>query len=142
LDELCVGRGGGEEVEGALVVEEGEVAEDVGFDFLGVGGGVDFLEVGDDLADGALAVAAFNDFEAGAHQAEGFFGHEQEAWVLLGVVEAAAGGELWLAFGVGPHASTLDRSLKLKVMSVESICCWNSEFMSVDSMWWLENFLG
>ena len=37
--------------------------------FLGVGGGVNFLEVADDLADGALAVAAFDDFETGAHEA-------------------------------------------------------------------------
>jgi hypothetical protein len=80
------------EVEGALVVEEFEVAENVGFDFGGFGFGVDGLEFGDDFADGALAVATLDDFEARAIEAKGAFGHEQD---LLAVVlaEADAGGE-------------------------------------------------
>jgi hypothetical protein len=64
------------EVEGALVVEEGEVAEDVRLDFLRDGFGVDGLKFADDLRDGMLAVAAFDDFQAGSIEAEGALRHE------------------------------------------------------------------
>lgn len=50
------------EVEGALILEEFQIAEDVGFDFGGVGFGVELLEFGDDFADGAFAIAALDDF--------------------------------------------------------------------------------
>ena len=62
-------------VEGALVVEELQVAEDVRFHFGGLGFGVVLLEFGDDLLDGVVAVAALDDFEAGAVETEGAFGH-------------------------------------------------------------------
>ena len=62
-------------VEGALVVEELEVAENVGFDLCGLGFGVEGLEFGDDLLDRVLAVAALDDFETRAVEAEGALGH-------------------------------------------------------------------
>jgi len=71
------------EIEGALVLQEFQVAEDVGFDFGGVGFGVEVLEFGDDFADGTLAVASLNDFEARAVQAEGAFGHEEDLLIVV-----------------------------------------------------------
>ena len=71
------------EIEGALVLEELEVAENVGFDFGGLGFGVELLEFGDDLVDGVLAVAALDDFKAGAVEAEGTLGHEQDLLVVI-----------------------------------------------------------
>lgn len=50
------------------------------------------LEFGDDFADGAFAVAALDDFEAGAVEAEGAFGHEEDLLVVV-LAEADAGGE-------------------------------------------------
>jgi hypothetical protein len=77
-----------------LVVEELEVAEDVGFDFFGGGFGIEFLEIGDDLLHGVFAVAALDDFEAGAEEAQGTFGHEEDALIVV-FAEADAGGEAW-----------------------------------------------
>jgi hypothetical protein len=81
-------------------VEELEVAEDVLFDFVGVGFGIEPLQVGDELGDGVLAVAARDDFEAGTVEAEGAFGHEENFLALI-FAETDAGGEL--GFGVGVH---------------------------------------
>jgi hypothetical protein len=83
------------EIEGALVLEEFQVAEDVGFDFGGVGFGIEMLEFGNDFADGALAVAALDDFEARAVEAQGALGHEQDLLIVV-LAEADAGGETWV----------------------------------------------
>jgi hypothetical protein len=71
------------EVEGALVAEEREVGEDVRLDFLRDGSGVDGLKFGDDLGDGVPAVAAFDDFQAGAVEAQGALRHQQGARLLI-----------------------------------------------------------
>jgi hypothetical protein len=71
------------EVEGALVLEEFKVAEDVGFYPCGVGFGVEGLEFGDDLLDRVIAVTTLDDFEAGAVQAESAFGHQEDLLVVV-----------------------------------------------------------
>ena len=83
-----------------------EVAEDVGFDFVGVGFGVELLQVGDELGDGVLAVAAGDDFEAGAVEAESAFGHEKN-FLALAFAEADAGGELRFGVGINGHGGIL-----------------------------------
>jgi hypothetical protein len=97
------------EIQGALVVEELEVAENVGFDFFGGGLGIEFLEGRDDLLDGVLAVAALDDFEAGAEEAEGAFGHEEDALMVV-FTEADAGGQARDGGGIDRHwsASSFD----------------------------------
>ena len=84
-------------------MQKSEVAEDVLFDLLRLGFGINFLEVPDDLLDGVLAVAALNDFEAGAEQAQGAFGHEQDA-LLIVFSETAARGEAREAVQVKSHS--------------------------------------
>jgi len=83
-------------------VEELEIAEDVGFYFRGLGLGVEVLEFGDDLLDGVIAVAALDDFEAGAVETKGSFGHEEDA-LLVVFAEANAGGEAGLGVGIRCH---------------------------------------
>jgi len=78
-------------------VEEFEIAEDVGSDFLWLGFGIEGLEFSDDLLDGMITVAALDDFQAGADEAEGAFWHEEHA-LLIVFAEADAGGEA--GFGV------------------------------------------
>jgi hypothetical protein len=85
-------------IQGALVVEELKVAEDVGFDFFRGGFGIEFLEIGDDLRDRVIAVATLDDFQAGADKAKGAFGHEQDALIVV-FAEAATGGEAGSSVG-------------------------------------------
>ena len=61
------------------------------------------LEFGDDFADGAFAVATLDDFEAGAVEAEGALGHEQDLLVVV-LAEADASGEARLGVRVQGHA--------------------------------------
>ena len=56
-------------------MEEFKIAEDVGFDFLRLGFGVELLQFGDELGDGAFAVATRHDLEARAVEAECAFRH-------------------------------------------------------------------
>jgi len=91
-----------DEVEGALGLEKLEVAEDVGFDFVRLGFAVELLQVGDELGDGVFAVAAGNDFEARAVEAESAFGHQQNFLTLV-FAEADAGGELRFGVGINRH---------------------------------------
>jgi hypothetical protein len=60
------------------------------------------LEFGDDFADGAFAVAALDDFEAGAVEAKGAFGHQQDLLVVV-LAEADAGGETWMRIEIDAH---------------------------------------
>jgi hypothetical protein len=90
-------------VESTFLLQKCEVAEDVLFYLLRLGLGIDFLQVRDDLPDGVLAVAALDDFEAGAEQAQGAFGHEQDA-LLIVFSEAAAWGEAREAVQVKSHS--------------------------------------
>jgi hypothetical protein len=78
------------EIEGTLLMQESEIAEDVLRDFLRLGFGIDFLQIHNDLLDGVLAVAALDNFQAGAVQAESAFRHEQHT--LLVVFPKAASG--------------------------------------------------
>ena len=58
------------------------------------------MEFGDDFGDGVLAVAALDDFEAGAVEAESAFGHEEDLLVVV-LAEADAGGEAWMGIEIG-----------------------------------------
>src|SRR5712664_3037681 len=58
-------------VESALFLQKGEIAEDVLFDLLRLGSGIDLLQIQDDLLDGVLAVAALDNLEAWAVEAQG-----------------------------------------------------------------------
>ena len=81
------------EVEGALVVQAAEVFDYVLGDFFRGGFGVLLLQGGDDFSYGFRAVAEFDDFQAGAVEAKGAFGHQEDALRLRFFVEAAAGSE-------------------------------------------------
>jgi hypothetical protein len=89
-------------VESTFLLQKCEVAEDILLDFLRFGFGIDLLQVRDDLLDGVLAVAALDDFEAGTEQAQGAFGHEQDA-LLIVFSKAAAWGEAREAVQVKSH---------------------------------------
>ncbi len=56
-------------IDGALVVEEREVAKQVVGDALRFGFGIERVKFFGDLLDGVLAVAELNDFQAGAVEA-------------------------------------------------------------------------
>src|ERR1700736_2690868 len=92
------------EVEGSLVAQPGQIVEDVRLDLLWFGFRVDLLQIADDLLHGVLAVAALDDFEAGAVEAQGAFGHEQDA-LLIVFAEAAARGQAWAGLQVRRHAN-------------------------------------
>jgi hypothetical protein len=103
-------------------VEELQVAKDVLLDFVGVGFGVELLQVGDELGDGVLAIAAGDDFKAGAVETQGAFGHE-ENFLAPVLAEADAWGELRFAVGLGNHEEADGRqftveSEKRKVVNV------------------------
>ena len=85
-----------------MSVEKFEVAEDVGFDFVWFGFGVELLQCGDKLRDGVFAVAAGDDFEAGAVESESAFGHQQNFLALV-LAEADAGSELRFGVGIDGH---------------------------------------
>jgi hypothetical protein len=58
----------GSEIERSLIVKPREVAEDVVFDFLWLGLRVELLQFGNNLLNGALAVATLDDLKAWAVQ--------------------------------------------------------------------------
>src|ERR1700687_5594212 len=79
-------------VERALFLQKGEIAKDVLLNLLRLGFGIDLLQIQNDLLDGVLAVAALDNFEAGAVQAQGALRHEQNA-LLVVFPKAAAGSQ-------------------------------------------------
>jgi hypothetical protein len=90
------------EIEGALVVQQGQVAEDIGFDLGRLGFGIDLLQLVDDLLHGVLAIAALHNFEARAVEAQRTFGHQEKA-VLIVFAEAASGSQLRVRLKVRSH---------------------------------------
>src|ERR1700732_2181817 len=91
------------EVEGTLVVQQVEIAENVLLDFLGSGLRINFLQFADNFLHGVFAIATRNDFETGAIQAQGAFRHEEYA-LLVVFSEAAAGRETRMGQQIGRHA--------------------------------------
>ena len=91
------------EVEGTLRVEELQVAEDVLLDLFGFGFGVDLLELGDDLLNGVLAVAALDDFEARTVEAKSALGHKQDTLIVI-FAEADAHSEAGPRIRIHDHA--------------------------------------
>lgn len=61
------------------------------------------LEFGNNLLDGVFAVAALDDFEAGAVEAQSAFRHEQRAGLLALFIHAAAGSEARTATRFDTH---------------------------------------
>src|SRR5438445_850974 len=84
------------EIESAFFLQESKVAENVLLDFLRRGFGIDLLQIRNDLLDGVPAVAALDNFQAGAVQAEGALGHQQHA-LLVVFAKPATRGEAWTA---------------------------------------------
>ena len=72
------------------------------FDFVGISFGVELLQFGDELGDGVFSVAAGDDFETGAVEAERTFRHEENFLALI-FAEADAGGELRSGVGIDGH---------------------------------------
>jgi len=90
------------EVEGALLVQKSQVAEDVGLDFFWLGFRVNLLQLADDLLHGVFAIAALDDFETRAIEAQCAFWHEQGALLLI-FAQTNARHELWMRLEVGSH---------------------------------------
>src|SRR6267143_3835336 len=80
-------------VERALFLQKVEIAKDVLLDLVRLGFGIDLLQIHDDLLDSVLAVAALDNFETWAVQAQGALRHEQRARLLGFFIQAAAGSE-------------------------------------------------
>ena len=74
------------------------------FDFVRFSLGVELLQFGDELGDGVFAVAAGDDFKAGAVQTKGALRHQQNLLALV-FTEADAGGQLRLAVRIDAHRS-------------------------------------
>ena len=89
-------------VESALFLQKVEIAKDVLLDLVRLGFGIDFLQVHDDLLDGVLAVAALDNLQAWAVQAQGAFRHQQDFLALV-FAKPAAGGELWARIWIDTH---------------------------------------
>ena len=81
-----------------------QVSQNVIFDLFGLRFGIKFLQLSDDSGDGVFAVAAGDDFEAGAAQAKRPFWHEQHFLALI-FAEANAGRELRVRIRVDAHSS-------------------------------------
>jgi hypothetical protein len=77
------------EVQGAFFLQQFHVAEDVLLDFLGLGFGVKLLQIGDDLRNGVLTVAALDNFKARTIEAKRALRHEQN-FLVVAFSEAAA----------------------------------------------------
>jgi hypothetical protein len=71
------------EVEGALVMEESKITENIGFDFFRFRLAIDLLEFADDLLNGMLAITPLNDFEARTIQAQSALGHQKEVLLVV-----------------------------------------------------------
>ena len=91
------------EVEGALVMQSGQVVEDIGLDFFWFGFRVNLLQLADDLLDGVLSVAALDNFQAWAIEAQCALRHKQDT-LLIVFTEATAGSESWMRLQVRCHA--------------------------------------
>lgn len=79
-------------IKGALIVQQRQIAQNIRFDFFGLSFGIDLLQIQDNLLDGVLAVAALDNLEAGAVEAEGAFGHEQHT-LLVVFAKTASGSQ-------------------------------------------------
>ena len=90
------------EIEGTLLMQESEIAEDVLRDFLRLGFGIDFLQIHNDLLDSVLAVAALDNLEAWAVEAQRALRHEQDA-LLIVFAKAASWSQARAAVQFGRH---------------------------------------
>jgi hypothetical protein len=70
-------------IDGALVAQESQIAENVGFDAIWLGFCVDLLQLRNDLVHGVFSVATLDDFEAGAVEAKRALRHKQDALLIV-----------------------------------------------------------
>ena len=94
-------------VDGALVVKEREVAEQVVSDALRLGFGVERVKFFCDLLDGVRAVTELHDFQAGTIEAQSAFRHEEHARLLRFFIEATASSEARSGGEFGLHHDSL-----------------------------------
>ena len=94
-------------IDGALVVEEREVAEQVVGDALRFGFGVERVKFFGDLLDGVQPVAELHDVQTRTAEAQGAFGHEKHARLLRFFVEATTGSEAGSGVEFGLHHDSL-----------------------------------
>src|SRR5260370_40490656 len=94
------------EVEGALFLQEREIAKDVLLDFVRLRFRINLLQLGDDLRHSVLAVAARNNLQARAIQAQSTFGHEQDT-LIVALSHAAPRREPRPAVSLRCHALSL-----------------------------------
>jgi hypothetical protein len=94
------------EVESALIMQQGQIAEDVRLNFLGLGLGINQLQVLDDLLYGVLAIATLDYFEARAVEPQCAFGHEQHPLIVV-VTQATAGRKARMRLPVGSHTKII-----------------------------------
>src|SRR6266481_4513560 len=80
-------------VERAIFLQKCEIAKDVLLDLVRLGFGIALLQIHDDLLAAVLTVAAPDNFETRAVQAQGALWHEQGARLLGLFIHAAAGSE-------------------------------------------------
>ncbi len=92
-------------VERAVFLQERKIAKDILFDLMRLGFGIDLLQIQNNLLDGVLAVAALDNFEAWAIQAEGTFRHEQHT-LLVVFAESASGRQARAAVQFKRHLET------------------------------------
>ncbi len=89
------------EIEGALFLEALQISEDILLDFLRLGFRIQFLQVGNNLLDRVISVAALDDFQARAVEPQRSFRHQEHSRRLRLFIEAAAWsearalGQLW-----------------------------------------------
>jgi len=125
------------EVEGALFLQKGEIAENVLFHFLWLRFRIDLLQLGNDLLDGVFAVAALDNFEARAVQTQRALGHEQNALLII-FSQTATGSEAGTAIqfkwhrkffriplraGKLPGAASLDSRMQNRARQAEPRGC-------------------
>lgn len=96
------------EIECAVFLQQFQITQNVGFNFLGLGFGVKFLQIGDNFGNSMLAVATCNDFQAWAIQAKSTLGHEEDALVVI-FTKAATWGKLGLCIRIDRHEAMIAR---------------------------------
>ena len=80
-------------IDGALIMQQSEVAEEVVGDALRLGFGIERVEFFGDLLDGVFAVAKLHNFEARAVETQSTLRHQQHARLLRFFIQAHAGSK-------------------------------------------------
>src|SRR6266705_882090 len=103
------------EIKSTFLLQKSEVAENVLLDFMRLGFGIDHLQVRDDLLDGVFAVAALDDLQTRAVEAQRALRHKQSVLSIVFSIrprsgrfrQPAAGRETRPALQIGRHQDSL-----------------------------------